>query len=326
MEPLKLNRLVQGELDWIVMKCLEKDRNRRYETASGLAADIERYLHDEPVEASPPSATYKLRKLAYKYRGPLGAVTGVAILLIAATVFSSWQAIRATRATAVALAEKQRADQEAMTAKRVTESFQEMLGLMDPDAASYSMMALSAVRLQVMLGLVRADKIRGPDYTILQLIDDFAENVEGKLADEPAAAAQLHATIGGAYAIRGNREKARKHLERALELARSVYGEEHDKYADFLVMYSRPDGSDPAQRTIVKRTCAGRWQSTEIVELVASASFVRFGFCGGTLASKSVLGTPRRRKRSSQQFEKLSPRRPKRRMSNSQKPPVPTAH
>ena len=61
-EPARLSKDVRGELDWIVMKALEKDRNRRYETASGFAADIERHLHDEPVEAGPPSAAYRLRK------------------------------------------------------------------------------------------------------------------------------------------------------------------------------------------------------------------------------------------------------------------------
>ena len=63
-EPRKLGAEVRGELDWIVMKCLEKDRTRRYETASGLAQDVERYLPDEPVEACPPAAGYRLRKFA----------------------------------------------------------------------------------------------------------------------------------------------------------------------------------------------------------------------------------------------------------------------
>src|SRR5439155_25651546 len=63
LEPKKLSGLVRGELDWIVMKCLEKDRNRRYETASGLARDIERHLNDEPVQACPPSVVYRMRKL-----------------------------------------------------------------------------------------------------------------------------------------------------------------------------------------------------------------------------------------------------------------------
>src|SRR5439155_19638722 len=62
MEPAKLTKLMRGELDWIVMKSLEKDRNRRYETANALAADVQRYLADEPVQACPPSAGYRLRK------------------------------------------------------------------------------------------------------------------------------------------------------------------------------------------------------------------------------------------------------------------------
>ena len=73
LEPAKLTRLVRGELDWIVMKCLEKDRNRRYETASGLAADVRRYLNDEPVLACPPSAGYRLPKFARRNRGPATA-------------------------------------------------------------------------------------------------------------------------------------------------------------------------------------------------------------------------------------------------------------
>src|SRR5262249_40350899 len=62
LEPKKLSGLVRGELDWIVMKALEKDRSRRFETANGLALDIQRYLADEPVQAGPPSASYRLRK------------------------------------------------------------------------------------------------------------------------------------------------------------------------------------------------------------------------------------------------------------------------
>ena len=80
-EPGRLSKLVRGELDWIVMRCLEKDRARRYESASGLARDVEHYLADEPVEAGPPGAGYRLRKLASKYRTPLrvaGAVPAVA--------------------------------------------------------------------------------------------------------------------------------------------------------------------------------------------------------------------------------------------------------
>jgi WD40 repeat protein/serine/threonine protein kinase len=101
-EPAKLTRLVRGELDWIIMKALEKDRNRRYESANSLARDVERYLHDEPVEACPPTAGYKLRKFARKHKAGLATAVGFAALLMLGTVISASQAVRATQAEAVA--------------------------------------------------------------------------------------------------------------------------------------------------------------------------------------------------------------------------------
>src|SRR5262249_27849405 len=77
LEPRKLTRLVRGDLDWITMKCLEKDRGRRYETANALAMDVQRYLADEPVLAGPPSSGYRLRKLLRRNKGPVLAVTVV---------------------------------------------------------------------------------------------------------------------------------------------------------------------------------------------------------------------------------------------------------
>jgi serine/threonine protein kinase/Flp pilus assembly protein TadD len=82
LEPNKLNGLVRGELDWIVMKCLEKDRNRRYETANGLGHDIDRYLHDEPVQACPPSAWYRFRKFARRNRLTLAIAASAALLVV----------------------------------------------------------------------------------------------------------------------------------------------------------------------------------------------------------------------------------------------------
>ncbi len=100
LEPKKLSGLVRGELDWIVMKALDKDRNRRYETANGFAQDIQRYLADEPVQACPPSAWYRFRKFARRNKGGLITAAVVVVALLVGTVFSTWQAIRATNATA----------------------------------------------------------------------------------------------------------------------------------------------------------------------------------------------------------------------------------
>jgi WD40 repeat protein/serine/threonine protein kinase len=99
-EPAKLSRLVRGDLDWIVMKCLEKDRTRRYETANGLARDVERYLHHDPVEACPPSVGYRLRKFVRKHRMPVMFAAVFALLLVAGVVVSAWQAVRARTAEA----------------------------------------------------------------------------------------------------------------------------------------------------------------------------------------------------------------------------------
>jgi tetratricopeptide (TPR) repeat protein/tRNA A-37 threonylcarbamoyl transferase component Bud32 len=122
-EPVKLARLLRGELDWVVMKCLEKDRARRYDSAIGLARDIERYLNDEPVEAGPPGAGYRLRKLARKHRTALGVAGMFVALLVLATGLSTWQAVRATRAERQALAERDRAEASFRMARDTVDRF-----------------------------------------------------------------------------------------------------------------------------------------------------------------------------------------------------------
>ena len=92
--PKRLSGLMRGELDWIAMKALEKDRNRRYETANGLARDIERYLLDEPVQAGPPNAGYRLRKFVRRNKGPVVVAGTILVSLLVATVLSIFWARR----------------------------------------------------------------------------------------------------------------------------------------------------------------------------------------------------------------------------------------
>ena len=103
-EPQKLARDVRGELDWIVMRCLEKDRTRRYESASGLARDIERHLHDEPVEACPPSALYRLGKALRRNKRRVIAASLVLLALIAGMANATWGYIQVERERRRALA------------------------------------------------------------------------------------------------------------------------------------------------------------------------------------------------------------------------------
>src|SRR5262249_32384108 len=120
LEPAKLTKLVRGELDWIVMKCLEKDRNRRYETANGLACDLQRYLADQPVGACPPSGGYRLRKFARKNRKLLGTVAAFAAVLLLGGAVTAWQAVRLARA------EREEAERAGAQAREQTKRSQEV--------------------------------------------------------------------------------------------------------------------------------------------------------------------------------------------------------
>jgi serine/threonine protein kinase len=97
-EPARLVHELTGDLDWIIMKCLEKDRTRRYETANGLAADLKRHLNNEPVIARPPSTAYKLQKAWHRNKLAFTAAAAVLCALILGVVVSTWQAVRATQA------------------------------------------------------------------------------------------------------------------------------------------------------------------------------------------------------------------------------------
>ena len=109
VDPRRISATLRGELDWIVMKSLEKDRGRRYESASAFATDIQRYLSDEPVQAHPPTAMYRFQKLARKHRPALTAAAVIAAVMILGTTVSAWQAVRATAAEGRAAANEQNA-------------------------------------------------------------------------------------------------------------------------------------------------------------------------------------------------------------------------
>ncbi len=123
MEPAKLTKLVRGELDWIVMKALEKDRNRRYETANGFAADVQRYLNDEPVQACPPSASYLFLKYARRHKGGLAAAALVSALLVAAVVVLLIANYQITRQRNIAEREHQRAEANLSKARAAVDDY-----------------------------------------------------------------------------------------------------------------------------------------------------------------------------------------------------------
>jgi serine/threonine protein kinase len=118
-EPASLMAVLRGELDWVVMKCLEKDRSRRYETANGLARDLQRFLADEPVEARPPSVGYRLRKFIRRNRGAVAAATVVLFALLATAAISCTAAVMIWREQKQTEAERNKATENAEAAIKV---------------------------------------------------------------------------------------------------------------------------------------------------------------------------------------------------------------
>ncbi|HEX4590775.1 MAG TPA: serine/threonine-protein kinase, partial [Gemmataceae bacterium] len=131
-EPKKLMAVLRGELDWVVMKCLEKDRNRRYETANGLARDLQRYLANEPVEARPPSAAYRLRKFVRRHRGAAVAATVVLLALLGTVAVSSTAAVMIWR-------EQKRTEAERNNAAANADAAIEVVRNLSTYAESYEM-------------------------------------------------------------------------------------------------------------------------------------------------------------------------------------------
>jgi serine/threonine protein kinase len=232
-EPAKLSKLMRGELDWIVMKCLEKDRNRRYETANGFAADVQRYLADETVQACPPSAWYRFKKLARRNRAAFVTVALVALALFAGIIGTAWQAIQATserdRASA---AEAKAREAQAMEA-----------GLrIDADNARNDAEA-EARRANVVLELIVQmfskanpyDEMGKPeDYTVRQLLFDFSQALPHEVDSQPAVEAEIHAILAKGF-TNLDFDRAAVHIREALRLRRSTVGEDHPKYAEILL-------------------------------------------------------------------------------------------
>jgi serine/threonine protein kinase len=126
LEPAQLTRIVRGDLDWIVMKALEKERSRRYETANGLARDLQRYLADEVVEARPPSAGYRLRKFVYRNRSLVGAAALILLVLLFAIAGTTWGMIRTAQANLETQEQKIKATAAAAAERAANERAQQI--------------------------------------------------------------------------------------------------------------------------------------------------------------------------------------------------------
>ena len=200
LEAPKLVSELRGDLDWIIMKALEKDRSRRYETANGLAADVRRHLQNEPVVACPPSNLYRLQKVVRRNQLAFAAAAAVIIALLAGVIVSVWQANRAWRAEQAA-----RSDRDSTEA--VLTFFQEKV--------------LAAGRPEGLDGGL------GKDVTLRKVIDATELEITKTFQDRPLLEAAIRYTLSESYRYLGETSLAREQAERALALRRHHLGLEH---------------------------------------------------------------------------------------------------
>jgi serine/threonine protein kinase/tetratricopeptide (TPR) repeat protein len=226
LEPPKLISLLRGDLDWIAMKCLEKDRARRYETANGLARDIERHLGNEPVVARPASAVYRFQKLVRRNRVLFAATGAFVLALVFGMGLSTWLFLREraarkeqARLRQQAQTEKAKAQEEAGKREQVARLVEDMFTGVGPSVA------------------------RGRDTTLLrEILDDTASRVATELTNQPGVAMEMCHNLATAYDQLGQYKQMAEISEQELKFARACLARE-----------------DPARTTPLKDLATAYW-------------------------------------------------------------------
>ena len=200
IEAPKLINLLLGDLDWIVMRALEKDRTRRYETANGLATDIQRHLNNEPVVARPPSNLYRFQKLVRRNKLAFGAAGAVAGALVLGMVGITWQAVRATHAEQQQSHLRAEAQTEATKSKQAAQLLKDMLRSAGPSVA------------------------RGRDATLLrEILEKTSEGIGKEIKDQPEVQGDIFLVIGGTYEDIGDHPRAITNFEKAVTSYRLAF-------------------------------------------------------------------------------------------------------
>ncbi|MBL9121313.1 MAG: serine/threonine protein kinase [Phycisphaerae bacterium] len=252
-EPRKLGAIVRGELDWIVMKALDKDRKRRYESASALAEDIDRYLSGAAVRAAPPSRTYRVGKFVRRHRGVVMAATLIVVALLVGIVGTGYGMITAERQEAAAV-------QARREAEIITGFLSDMLESPAPDA-------------------------QGRDVSMRAVLDEASGTIATRLEGFPIAESQLRRTIGNAYRSLGELDRASDHLRGALEIRERVLGRRHRETvrarADLAGLRQQEGRYDDAER--LANEALGDWEGDPDAALILglrnnlAQTFVRQG-------------------------------------------------
>jgi serine/threonine protein kinase len=219
-ERKKLSALMRGELDWIMLKALEKDRERRYEAANSLARDIEHYLHDEAVLACPPTAGYRLRKFARRHPVVL-ATAALVVALVIGTAVAWWQAVRATRAEAAAMVAAEAEKEAKESALKREESALKREGETKAVLEFVENKVIAAARPKGQEGG------QGYDVKLADAIQAALPFVEKGFPAQPLIEARLRRTMGLSFLYLGHAQTSREQFEAAHQLYTRHLGPDH---------------------------------------------------------------------------------------------------
>ncbi|MGH7242468.1 MAG: tetratricopeptide repeat protein [Phycisphaerales bacterium] len=237
--PATLAKALRGDLDWILLKSLEKDRERRFASARDLGLDLERALNGQPVLAGSPSALYRARKFARRHRIALSAATAVLLALVVGLALAGYGLIQARDQRDIAVLERENSDRAAQAAKKAKEDavLQAEAATKAKSEAQHEAETALAVRsfLQEMIAAGDPEKGATPNMTVRQVIDQAAARLDaGSLKDQPLVEAEVRQTLSDAYISLGLTTEAEKQIRRTLELRRATLGEESVGYAEAL--------------------------------------------------------------------------------------------
>jgi len=238
VEPIRLSRLLRRDLDWIVMKALEKDRGRRYETANGFARDIERYLRDEPVEATPPSASYRFQKWARRYRRQLAAGILCAAAIAAGGVGLTRGYLVAREAARVARIDRDKAieaektsqanAEQAAAAEKTARANAEQAAAAEKVARNNAAEAealtsvFEGVCINASSQILEAGQWRRQTFS--EALKQSEWTISEKFRNLPAAEARFRSFLGKYHDNRGEWKASIEHYERVLELCNLTVG------------------------------------------------------------------------------------------------------
>ena len=199
-------RSIRSELDWIVMKAIEKSKERRYDSAAALADDLGRFLADEPISAKPPSSAYLISKFARRNRGAVRSLLGLSVILVSAVVFSTWQAMRAR-------------DAERIAQERLATALE------DRNAKNQALEEAESVsRLLAEVFQRPQPGVDGRLVTVLQALDTAVGKLDAELAKQPERQTTLRSVLAETYERLGVFERSLALREKNFETAHETYG------------------------------------------------------------------------------------------------------